>query len=186
VQKTYTVHRNLKYDEKATDSNERELLAECQLLESCAQEWEGLAVTLFFDNMNAAIICEKGSPKPRLQKYAMRISRIARVSKICLKPVWIPRDLNFMADAYSNVIDFDDHAVTAEFFAQVCQTTGVVPVVDRFADNRNRKLPVFFSAHYCPRLTTHGILRELIGFSPPLLWLGGPCISSKVVGDRDF
>jgi hypothetical protein len=150
VQKVYTVHRNLTYVEKATDSNERELLAACQLLESCGQDWHGLAVTLFFDNMNAAIICKKGSPKPRLQKYAVHISELARLLKIRLNPVWIPRDLNFLADAFSNVIDFDDHAVTPAFFAHVCKTTGVFPVVDRFADNMNRKLPLFFSATYCP------------------------------------
>ena len=71
VQKTYLVHRNLDFAERATDSNERELLAAVQLLNSCAAYWTGLTVTLYYDNMNAATISVKGSPKPRLQKYAV-------------------------------------------------------------------------------------------------------------------
>ena len=150
VSKTYIVHRNLDYDERAVDSNERELLAALQLLASCAQFWSGQAVTLYFDNLNASIICKKGSPKPRLQKYAVQILNICKRFDVTLRTIWIPRDLNFLADAISKTIDFDDYGVTPEFFKQVCSELGVTPEVDRFADNRNAKLPIFYSSVYCP------------------------------------
>ena len=48
VQKEYIVHKNLDFAERATDSNERELLAACQLLESGGEHWKGGVVTLLF------------------------------------------------------------------------------------------------------------------------------------------
>jgi len=127
VDKTYIVHRNLDYDERVVDSNERELLAAWQLLNSCARFWSGLVVTLYFDNINASIICGKGSPKPRLQKYAVRIADLLEKYNIEIKPIWIPRDLNFVADAISKTIDYDDHGVTQDFFHQVCGEEEVTP-----------------------------------------------------------
>jgi len=102
------------------------------------------------DNINAVTICKKGSPKCRLQKYAEKISKICLAHNIDLRPVWIPRDLNFVADYLSNCYDFDDHQITMEFFAQITKTTKVLPIVDRFACDRTRKVPVFYSATYCP------------------------------------
>jgi len=68
VKRDFVAHRNLTYAERATDSNERELLAAVHLLDSCARFWEGETVVLYFDNTNAAIICAKGSSKCRLPK----------------------------------------------------------------------------------------------------------------------
>jgi hypothetical protein len=90
VQKMYYCHRNLKYYERVTDSNERELLAAVNLLESCCKMVRNSVVTLHFDNTNAAIICKKGSSKIRLQKYAEKISNLASDNNFVLNPVWIP------------------------------------------------------------------------------------------------
>jgi len=150
VQKDYVSHRNLEWAECATDSNERELLAACHLLESCAMHWYGEVVLLYMDNLNAVTVCSKGSPKCRLQKYAEKISKICHRYNIELRPVWIPRDLNFVADYLSKCYDFDDHQITMEFFEIVTNTVGAVPVIDRFACNRTAKLPKFNSATYCP------------------------------------
>jgi len=172
VRKTFFVHRNLDYAERAVDSNERELLAAVQLLRSCGRYWSGLTVTLYFDNMNAAIITTKGSQKPRLQKYAVQIFELTQKLKIELHAIWIPRDLNFVADSISRVIDFDDHAVTSEFFTQVCGVTGVTPGVDRFADDRNKKLPVFFSAVYSPG--TRGVDAFNFAWNDAVNWIFPP------------
>jgi hypothetical protein len=150
VEKLFVVHRNLNWAERALDSNERELLAASQLLRSCAVYWENSRVTIYFDNMNAAGVCEKGSSKPRLQKYAKLFSDIALAHNLVLKPIWIPRDLNNMADYLSKSVDYDDHAVNPEFFNQVCEVIGIRPAVDRFADDRNCKTAKFFSAVFCP------------------------------------
>jgi hypothetical protein len=150
VQKESITHRNLEWAECATDSNERELLAACHLLESCAVHWRGEIVLLYMDNINAVSICSKGSSKCRLQNYAAKISQLCQKYCIDLRPVWIPRDLNFMADFLSKCFDFDDHQVTMEFFNMVVGTVGTVPIIDRFACNRTTKTPRFNSATYCP------------------------------------
>jgi len=150
VQKEFVTHRNLDQAERAADSNERELIAACHLLDSCAVFWQGEVVLLYFDNLNAATICVKGSSKCRLQRYAEKISKICLQYCIDLRPVWIPRDLNFVADYLSKCYDYDDHQVTKEFFDQVVSTIGTLPAVDRFACNRTAKVPVFYSSTFCP------------------------------------
>ncbi len=87
VREIYVVHRNLDYAERAADSNERKMLAACQLLQSCGSFWKNSVLTLYFDNMNVAPICKKGSSKPRLQKYARYISDLCLDFKIKLCPV---------------------------------------------------------------------------------------------------
>ena len=95
VQKEFISHRNLTDVEKATDSNKRELIAACHLLDSCASHCRGNVVLIYLDNMNAATICVKGSSKCCLQKYAEKISKLCLKFDIELRPVWIPRDLKF-------------------------------------------------------------------------------------------
>jgi hypothetical protein len=136
------VHRNLDYAERAVDSNERELLAAVQLLKSCEKT---------FDNMNASIICKKGSPKPRLQKYANEILDLCENINCNLNAVWIPRDLNNVADMISKMVDYDDYSVKKEFFLHVQKECEKKFVTDCFANNVNAKTNVFFSVSYCPK-----------------------------------
>ena len=143
-------HRNLDYDERVKDSNERELIAAHHLLLSGVRQFRGSTVTLYSDNSNAALILEKGSPKPRLQFYASAISDICVENNIKLRPVWIPRDLNNVADLLSKTLQWDDYQVTVEFFQLICDTVGEKPQVDCFADTRNAKASVFYSLTYCP------------------------------------
>ena len=55
-----------------------------------------------------------------------------------------------MADSISKTLDYDDHGVTQDFFHQVCGEVGVTPQVDRFANDKNAKVPIFYSAVFCP------------------------------------
>ena len=149
VQDLYVVHRNLTYAEKATDSNERELLAAVELILGCLPYLKNKILTLHFDNMNAAGVIEKGSSKFRLQNYALYISNLCHAHNICIRPVWIPRCLNNAADIISKMIDYDDFTVEDHFFQLVVQLTGYVPNFDRFANNWNTKCPQFNSIAYC-------------------------------------
>jgi len=149
VKKVLICHRNLDFAERAVDSNERELIAAAHLISSCIPYLRNSVLTLHMDNLNAVKICKKGSPKPRLQKYAKFIFDICESNNIVLQPVWIPRDLNNMADFLSKEIDFDDYQVSNEFFQEVCRDMGLSPEVDLFADERNTKAPKFFSLSYC-------------------------------------
>jgi len=125
-------------------------LAALHVLISCLPMLRGCNLTFHMDNINAVAICVKGSPKPRLQAYAKLISQICTDNEICLKPVWIPRDLNQVADLISKEVDFHDYSVKKLFFEAVCADVGCVPDVDLFADNVNCKVNFFFSQTVCP------------------------------------
>jgi hypothetical protein len=150
VKKCYLVHRNLEYWERAVDSNERELLAAVQLLRSCGGHLANEVLTLKFDNANAAIICGKGSPKPRLQKYAEQIADIALAFNIKIKGTWVPRDLNNVADCISKVIDYEDYSLKDSVFKEICDELGSEPIIDCFANDKNAKTELFYSLTYCP------------------------------------
>jgi hypothetical protein len=150
VKKLCVVHRNLDYAERAVDSNERELLAAVQLLKSCEQFLQNTQLTLHFDNMNASIICKKGSPKPRLQKYANKILDLCESVNCNFNAVWIPRDLNNVADIISKTVDYDDYSVKKEFFLHVQKECEKKFVTDCFANNENAQTNIFFSLSYCP------------------------------------
>jgi len=150
VKKSFIVHRNLAFDEQATDSNERELLAALNLLQSCGSMITKSVLTLYFDNQTASIVVTKGSNKPRLQKYAIQILDLCMKHAVMLNPVWIPRDLNNFADMLSKTTDYEDYSITNEFFSQICRDFGVSPVLDCFANNVNKKIDTFFSPVFCP------------------------------------
>jgi hypothetical protein len=150
VKKVLICHRNLDFAERAVDSNERELIGAAHLISSCLPFIRNSVLTLHMDNENAVKICEKGSPKPRLQMYARLIFDLCNDNNIILQPVWIPRDLNRMADFLSKEVDYEDYQVTVEFFQEVCGDVGLAPDVDLFADEKNTKAPKFFSLTYCP------------------------------------
>jgi len=101
VKKVLICHGNLDFAERALDSNERELLAAVHVLQSTLPYIKNSSITLHMDNVNAVSICQKGSSKPRLQVYAKLIFETCKDNNITLFPVWIPRDLNIMADFLS-------------------------------------------------------------------------------------
>ncbi len=149
-EKTYIVHRRLTVSETSTDSNERELLAAVELIDSCRSLLANRKILIHFDNANAASICCKGSPKPRLHSHAMQIQDICETYNIELATSWLPRDLNKVADVLSKTLDFEDYSVTESFFQTVCLSAPFIPQVDCFANERNKKLPVFFSNTFSP------------------------------------
>jgi hypothetical protein len=149
VENVFLVHRNLTYAEKVVNSNERELLAAVELILGCLKYIKNTVFTLHFDNMNAATILEKGSPKFRLQNYAIYVANLCTEHNFVLRPVWIPRCLNNVADILSKMVDYDDYSVEEEFFQYILQITGYIPNFDRFANNWNSKCPQFNSLTYC-------------------------------------
>jgi len=167
------VHRNLTYLERVTDSNERELLGAIELLTTCLDMLRNRRLTLHFDNLNAAVICEKGSPKFRLHAYALRIADLCLKHNIQFKPIWIPRCLNHAADQISKMLDYEDYTVTDTIFQYIQQLTGFIPNFDRFANNWNAKCANFNSAVYC--LGSVGVDAFAYSWGPPTLnWIFPP------------
>ena len=66
-----------------------------------------------------------------------------------LNPTWIPREDNPEADFYSKLRDTDDWSIDNSTFEYLNARFGPFDV-DRFADNVNRRLPIFNSRYYCP------------------------------------
>jgi len=149
IDNVFIAHRSLQPFEKTMDSNERELIAAVELISGCKNVLRNSKITLHFDNMNAASICKKGSPKPRLNCHALQIFDVCKEFNITLEPVWIPRDLNKVADFLSKVLDYEDYSVERWFFNKVVADSGYKPTVDCFANAENAKVPVFFSSVYC-------------------------------------
>jgi hypothetical protein len=146
----YICHKNFSPEEMATSSTERELLAVYHLTAAAAELFKNKAVTLHTDSLNCQIICSKGSPKPKLHAYAKLIYDLAEAHNIRLEVVWIPRDLNVVADYVSNLIDFGDYEIIPEMFDVVCDRVGYIPEIDLFATAYNRKCNMFFSNTFEP------------------------------------
>jgi hypothetical protein len=151
VDSMFVVRKNLDIMERVTDSNERELKAALFLLENCSDVLKNCSITIHFDNMNAATICTKGSPKLRLQYYAEKILETCNNANITLRVVWIPRDLNNIADMISKEVDYHDYQITVQFFVQITDEFNVLPVMGFFANGCNSKTQNFFSLYYKKR-----------------------------------
>jgi hypothetical protein len=150
TEEMFICHRNLSPEEQATSSTEREMLAIYHTVLSLAVVVKGKMLTLHTDSQNAQIICTKGSPKPKLQAYAKLIHDLLDSNGIILNVVWIPRDLNIVADFISTEIDYGDYEVLPAAFENLCNTTGRRPDVDCFANDYNAKCKKFFSPVWCP------------------------------------
>ena len=143
-------HRNLQLTEKVMDSNARELMAIIYFLASALPHIVGKTVTVHTDNMNAAIIGTSSSNKPRLNAYAVLIANIGIKNDINLHIVWIPREINNIADFLSKTIDYEDYSITDVFYNTICADFQCTPLVDLFANNKNAKTKKIFSLTYCP------------------------------------
>jgi len=148
VRRTIICHKNLSLAEQAVDSNERELMAALLAVENLAAELRRSVVILYTDNANAATILAKGSAKLRLNKYATAVCDSLLENDIALHAIWVPRDLNNVADLLSCYVDLDDFSVTTEFFRLVQQELGAVATLDCFATAENALLARFFSPSF--------------------------------------
>ena len=66
-----------------------------------------------------------------------------------IKPRWIPREHNQIADAFSKIKDSDNWSIDDYSFNKIIKIFGKV-YCDRFADNLNKKVDTFNSKFFCP------------------------------------
>jgi hypothetical protein len=97
--------------ESAKSSTWRELAAVKLALSSYIEQMKGSHVAWYTDNQNVVTIIECGSKVRELQDLALDIYVLCSTNKVCVTPVWIPRDMNCTADCISKTIDFDDYMV---------------------------------------------------------------------------
>ena len=135
--------------ESEKSSTFRELLAVKLVLQSYSHILANEEVQINTDNFNASRILLIGSSKPFLQQLAMDIFYHCMINNIKLTPEWIPRGQNRCADFYSKFKDTDSWSIDHKTFSFINSRFGPF-TVDRFADDRNKQLPIFNSRYYCP------------------------------------
>ena len=142
------VNRTFSSEEAATSSTERELLAVLHGLIELKELLQGCSVNWHTDSKNVARISKRGSMKPYLLNLAVAIFQVAKKHKITLNVIWVPRTENKEADLWSRVQDFNDWGIHPSYVKQICAYFKVVPTIDRFADNKNKKCKRFNSRFY--------------------------------------
>ena len=147
-QQKLIVNRMFNTEESASSSTERELLAVLHGLTQLRRVLKGASLNWYTDAQNVAKIIKRGSPKPYLANIAVAIYHVTSRNKINLNVIWIPRDRNGEADFWSRVRDFDDWGISQSWFQKICTYFGVKATIDRFADDRNKKLSRFNSRFY--------------------------------------
>lgn len=135
--------------ESNTSSTYRELLAVKNVLSSLAHKLKKETVQWNSDNMNVSRIINSGSTKDYLQKIAIKIYNICTKNNIRICPTWVPRDKNQIADIISKSYDTDNWSIDNETFYYI-QTNYGPFTIDRFADDKNRKVKRFNSKVFCP------------------------------------
>ena len=136
-------------DEVETSSTFRELLAVKYVLQSYGDLLKNQNIQLNSDNMAATRILVVGSSKPHLQNLALDIFQQCIQKSIKLSPEWIPRELNRDADFLSKIRDSDSWGVDETCFKFIQEKYGQFEV-DRFADEKNKKVQNFNSKYFCP------------------------------------
>ena len=143
------VHFMWDMENRTKSSTWRELKTDSNVLESLYDDLKGKMVKLYTDNQNVVKIVKKGSMKPELQNISLHIFHLCLSYNILLEVEWIPRDENCEADFLSKMFDFDDWGVSQNIFDFFNKLWGPF-TCDTFADNKNKKVSVFFSRFFTP------------------------------------
>ena len=134
--------------EKARSSTERELLGILHGLIRFKEVLSGHSVTWHTDCKNLVRIVKRGSMKPYILNLAVACYKVAKSSNIILNVVWIPRRENEEADFWSRVVDYNDWGIQKSWYDKICKACNMIPDVDRFADNDNKKCIRYNSRFY--------------------------------------
>ena len=135
--------------EQMKSSTWRELKSICIIIDSLQSFLCGKLVKVYTDNQNVVRIACKGSMNVELQQLAMQIFGICVACSIQLELEWIPRNLNYLADEYSKIFDFDDWSVADEIFRLFDARWGSF-TCDIFANCKNFKVMKFYSKFWNP------------------------------------
>ena len=140
---------NFSAKERVGSSTLRELLAVKYVLQSFGNLLENENLLWFTDNQNIPKIIEVGSGKLHLTEVALEIFSLILKLNIEIRPVWIPREDNTIADGISKFKDSDSWGVDEETFDFVQGCFGEF-TFDRFADHENHRVSRFSSRYFCP------------------------------------
>lgn len=128
----------------------RELEGLRRLLLAVGHLLQGHRVIARGDALNVFWLLKKGGSRvDHLHDICLRIFWLCLDLRIELRPEWVPRAQNQLADFLSKVRDVDDFALQPGIFQQILRAFGPLSV-DRFASSYNAQLPVFWSDLWSP------------------------------------
>ena len=136
-------------EEREGSSTLRELLAVKYVLQSFGRLLQNENLLWFTDNMNTPKILKVGSKKIHLTDIALDVFALCLKRNIELRPVWIPREENQVADEISKYKDTDSWGIDWPSFNYLQKCFGKF-TIDRFADHINNKVKKFNSRFFCP------------------------------------
>ena len=173
------------FKEQGLSSTSRELLAVQNVLDCFGHFLEGQSVQINTDSQNTSRIISVGSSKEHLQNIAVQIFEKALKHDILIVPNWIPRDQNTIADHLSKFNDTDDWSIDNGSFNCINNKFGPF-TVDRFADNKNKKVSKFNSKFFCPGSSS--VNAFIVDWSSENNWLCPPIslIGSTNIELRNF
>ncbi|CAC5378771.1 unnamed protein product [Mytilus coruscus] len=109
--------------------------------------------------------------RSELEEIALKIFNLCIHNCISLEVEWVPRELNNTADLYSKLFDINDcyaNDVYSKYFNSLLGPF----YCDVFADYNIHKLPIFFSAYFCP--DTSGVAAFGFSWNTYNCWLVPP------------
>ena len=184
----HTIFKNSIFEFNASDKNTsstyRELLAVNSVLQSIINDLKHQTVLWFTDNQNVSRIIQAGSSKLHLQKLCIDIYNLCVKNDISIKPQWIPREQNQLADTFSKELDSDNWSIDNETFEYIQTNLGRF-TIDRFADNENKKVQKFNSKNKCPNTSavnafTENWDKEFNWLCPPISMIGSTIAHAKL------
>ena len=101
--------QNWSEQESSESSTFRELKAVSLSLDAFVDELKSRTVSWFTDNQNVVSIVNKGSKVSELNSISLDIFQKCMLNGMSIDVNWIPRDLNYVADEISKIIDYDDY-----------------------------------------------------------------------------
>ena len=169
-------HGSFRDEEKGKSSTYRELAAVKYVLQGFSHLLKHQVVLWNSDNMNVAKIIRNGSSKDQLQYMALDIFRMCLRHDIQIIPKWIPREDNEQADSISRYVDTDNWSIDNETF-QFLQGEFGCFTIDRFADDKNKKVNRFDARFHCPNVEnvntfTSNWGNEFNWLCPPISMIG--------------
>jgi hypothetical protein len=109
-----------------------------------------------------------GSTVHDLQKLAISIFQICITANVALKVAWA---LNFTADHFSKVFDFDDWSIN-KYISTFFESRWGPHTCDRFANKENKNVEKFNSQFWCPGMA--GVDAFAYDWSHDINWLVPP------------
>ncbi len=106
------------------------------------------SVIWYTDSTCSVAVSKRGSMKTLLNPLAKELAQVCATNNIDLELKWIRRTKNTVADHLSRFVDLDDWGIAPELLLTLYNRWKKCEI-DRFATNRNAKLPRFDSRFAC-------------------------------------